>query len=175
MSAERWRPVVGYEGLYEVSDLGNVKRLSRQTTSYNGFAECAVTLPEMLMKPRLKTNGYLQVGLTKEGKQRMFSIHRLVAAAFLGESTLTVNHINKTKTDNRLENLEYATTSENVRYSCARAIESYDLSTLETVKRYAAEVDVRLDGHDFGAVNNCCLMKPRYKSHHGLGWRFSNV
>ena len=43
MSAERWRPVVGYEGLYEVSDLGNVKRLSRQITSYNGIVECAVT------------------------------------------------------------------------------------------------------------------------------------
>lgn len=172
---EEWRPVVGYEGLYDVSDQGNVRRLARSYKTYNGYSDCVIFLPEMLLKQRKKRNGYMQVGLTRDGKQRFYSVHRLVMTAFVGESSLTVNHVNEDKTDNRLCNLEYMTTSENVRYSSARPVESYDLITGETIKRYQAETDVREDGFDVGAVNNCCLNKPKYLSHHGVGWRFSNV
>ena len=123
----------------------------------------------------MKNNGYLQVGLSTNGKMKTVSVHRLVAAAFFGESNLTVNHKNEIKTDNRVCNLEYLTPSENTRYSCAIPVESYDLNTGETIKRYEAGTDVAKDGHDVQAVNHCCRRAPRYKSHHGLGWRFASV
>lgn len=122
-----------------------------------------------------KNNGYLQVTLCSDGSQKTFCVHRLVAAAFFGTSNLTVNHKNEIKTDNRACNLEYLTQADNTRYSRAIPVESYSLETGETIKRYAAGTDVAKDGHDIQAVNHCCRGIPRYKSHHGLGWRFVNV
>ena len=174
--AEEWRPVLGYEGLYEVSSLGRVKSVERTVLGRNrncpqGFYRKA---PSKVLKAQKKRNGYMQVALCKEGRMRHHLLHRLVIEAFCGPSTMQVNHINLDKTDNRLCNLEYMTASENMRYSNTRPVESYDLDTGATVKRYAAEIDVRADGFDLGAVNNCALKKPRYLSHHGLGWRFIN-
>ena len=169
--AERWVPVRGYEGSYEVSTLGRIKSLERvvkQGTPY------AYTRKARIMLPRRKNNGYLQVRLSKHGKCKSMTVHRIVMESFVGPSTLQVNHINEDKEDNRLENLEYVTASYNNRYSKARPVERYDLVTGETIARYDAEADVARDGFDVGAVNNCVLKKPRYKSHHGYGWRFAD-
>ena len=174
--AEQWLPVVGYEGFYEVSDYGNVRSVDRTYIGRNHNCDrFEVRINGRVIKPSQKRNGYLQVNLYRNGRMRSRAVHRLVMEAFRGMSELTVNHVNEDKTDNRLCNLEYMTTSENVRYSSARPVESYDLSTGETVKRYQSEIDVRDDGFDVGAVNNCVLKKPRYLSHHGFGWRFSSV
>ena len=174
-SGEHWLPVLGYEGLYEVSDLGRVRSVDRMERGANwrcpqGFMK---RRRGKLIKPLIKHNGYFQVNLYKDGKMRCRAVHRLVMEAFCGPSNLTVNHINEIKTDNRLCNLEYMTQSENVRYSKAIPIESYDLATGQTVKRYAAGIDVRSDGYDVAAVNHCVRKTPKYQSHHGLGWRLS--
>lgn len=172
---ERWLPVLGYEGLYEVSDLGRVRSVDRMEHGANwqcphGFMR---TRRGKLIKPLLKRNGYLQVNLYKDRKMRSRAVHRLVIEAFRGPSDLTVNHINEVKTDNRLCNLEYMTAGENIRYSKAIPIESYDLATGQTVKKYGAGKDVCVDGFDVSAVNHCVRKAPRYLSHHGLGWRLS--
>ena len=100
---EIFKPIPGYEGLYEISNLGRVKSLK--------FSN------ERILKPCLNNIGYPRVGLLKGGAQKNKFIHRLVLLAFIGESELQVNHINGIKTDNRLENLEYCTASENIRHS----------------------------------------------------------
>lgn len=174
--AERWLPVVGYEGFYEVSDYGNVRSVDRTFIGRNHNCDSfEVRIRGKVLKPLRKRNGYMQVNLYRDGQVRSCAVHRLVMEAFCGASELTVNHINEDKADNRLCNLEYMTTGENVRYSRARPVESYNLSTGETVKSYPSEIDVRDDGFDSGAVGKCALKRPRYYSHHGLGWRFSNV
>ena len=103
-SNETWRDIVGYEGLYEVSDLGRVRNVVRR----NG------TFPGRILKQH-DTGYYLQVNLYKSGKGRFCSVHRLVAAAFLGEcsSECVVNHKDGDKKNPRLDNLEYLTRSEN--------------------------------------------------------------
>lgn len=104
---ENWRPIVGYEGLYEVSDLGRVKRTGKGRGA----------MPGHVLTPRItsRTNQYLRVTLNKGGKIRPHRVHGLVLAAFIGPrpTGLEIDHINNNKQDNRLCNLEYVTSSEN--------------------------------------------------------------
>ena len=100
---EIWKDVPGHEGLYQVSNLGRVKSLR--------FGK------ERILKPTPDKDGYYQVDLWKGGEGKTNKIHRLVMLAFVGESDLEVNHINGIKTDNRLENLEYCTPSENIQHA----------------------------------------------------------
>jgi hypothetical protein len=95
-------------------------------------------------------------------------------AAFHGPSVLTVNHINEIRDDNHLMNLEYMTFRENNRYSRCRPVESYDLNTGKTVKRYPSGIDTEADGFNVGAVLHCCHHDKSYHTHHGYGWRFAS-
>lgn len=109
---EEWRPVVGYEGFYEVSNLGNVRSIDR-IIKYKKSGKSLRRGRTM----RLNTNryGYIDLKLCKNGQEKAHLVHRLVANAFLinPETKPQVNHKNGVKNDNRLENLEWATLSEN--------------------------------------------------------------
>lgn len=107
---EKWKPVKGYEGLYEVSDLGNVRSLPRRAGTFH--------IKGRTLKQFKSRNGYLLVCLSKEGIQKTIGAHRLVAEAFVKnpEHKKTVNHINEDKTDNRACNLEWLTLRENLHY-----------------------------------------------------------
>lgn len=98
---EEWKDIQGYEGLYQVSNLGNVKSKRR------------------LLQPTITKRGYCRVGLSKEGKMKYYLVHKLVAESFIGKRDMPIDHIDCNKTNNRLENLEYVTTREN----CIRAWE----------------------------------------------------
>lgn len=102
-------PVPGYEGLYEVSDLGHVRSFPRVTRS-------GVRGGKML-KPYLRRDGYLEVYLYKEPRRKFsWLVHRLVLEAFVGKCPegLEALHGGKDKTDNRLENLKWGTRSQNM-------------------------------------------------------------
>ena len=112
---EKWMPIKGYEGLYEVSDCGRIKSLPR-----NNFKTVRVLKP--LINSR---NGYVYVQLCKNNKAKAFRVHKLVIEAFTGiqldgyDVNKQIDHINGIKTDNRLENLEIVTQSENVKRAFA--------------------------------------------------------
>lgn len=109
---EIWKPVVGFEGLYEVSNLGQVRSLDRQTRG--GFK------PSRILKPQTQWTGYTQVGLTRPGQRQQYKkIHVLVAEAFLPnpDNKPQMNHKNGIRNDNRLENLEWVTISENHKHA----------------------------------------------------------
>ena len=111
---EIWKDIPGYEGLYQVSNLGRVKSLERYKDNNSGL----VKMPEKIMQGGIR-NGYVLVYLTKDGKRKTFSAHRLVAQAFIPnpEQKPTINHINGNKQDNRVENLEWNTDKENINHA----------------------------------------------------------
>lgn len=103
MTLEIWRDIAGYENLYQVNNFGQIKSL----------------LAKKLLKGRPARHGYLRVALYRDGVPKNYSIHRLVAAAFLDkrDDQNEVNHKNGIKTDNYLVNLEWATRSENMQHA----------------------------------------------------------
>lgn len=103
---EIWKPVVGYEGQYEVSNLGNVRSLIARAQNLE-------------LHKSIRKDGYIQVQLKVNQKPKNFLVHRLVACAFLpkDETRASVNHKNFNKSDNRLENLEFCTSKENAKHA----------------------------------------------------------
>lgn len=93
-------------GLYEVSNLGNVRRL-RFINGKHNFKRIK------MCKQTLNTWGYMTVNLSKNGKSNTKRVHRLVAVTFIGESKLQIDHIDGNKLNNKLDNLEYVTPKEN--------------------------------------------------------------
>lgn len=106
---EIWKDVVGYEGIYKISSLGRVKRVGKYKNQVKEWES------NRILQPATKSRGYMYVHLSKNGKASPKHIHRLVAEAFLPnpEKKPTVNHKNGNKADNSLENLEWATYTEN--------------------------------------------------------------
>ena len=101
-----WKPVKDYEGIYEVSNDGQVRSLDR--------TDCAGrSLKGKILTGMNHSLGYHTVKLARDGSYKVAYVHRLVAQAFLGDSDLQVDHINGDKRDNRVENLEWVTHSEN--------------------------------------------------------------
>lgn len=103
---EEWKPIIGYEGLYEVSTYGRIRSLPRKGSKGG------------IVKPSLSGSGYLQTHLCKDGVSKTFQIHRLVAMHFLDNANdyPEVNHIDECKTNNHVSNLEYCTRLQNVRH-----------------------------------------------------------
>lgn len=105
---EIFKPVLNYEGRYEISNQGVIRNVRTNR----------------IMKHGTNYKGYNVVTLTDEGGPRSFLVHRLVWTAFNGPipNNLQINHLNEVKTDNRLDNLEAVTAAENIRWSIAKRI-----------------------------------------------------
>lgn len=105
---EIWKPIKGYEGLYEVSNYGRIKSLHY----YGGNRQ-------VIMTPNKRHDGYLTVGLSKNKKVTTCTVHRIVASAFLPNTNCLemVNHKDENKQNNCVDNLEWCTRSYNQIYS----------------------------------------------------------
>ncbi len=129
---EIWKPVDGYEGLYEVSTLGRCKRVARTYVSKG----ITFRLQEEILKPNSFSPYYLRT-LCNRGKRKTHYMHRLVAIAFLENphGKEEINHKNGIKTDNRVENLAWVTPSENVRHSWGAGLSKVSDKQREVGKR----------------------------------------
>lgn len=109
---EVWRPVKGYEGLYEVSNKGNVRSLDRYVTNGKGY--CLLKGKPKKVYPNSK--GYLITNLSKNNKVKQHYLHRLVADAFIPNPNdlPCIDHINTVKDDNKVENLKWCSCKENM-------------------------------------------------------------
>lgn len=113
MENEDWKDVVGYNGLYKVSNKGRIKSLYRVIMRSNGVRQ---TIKEKICKEKILIDGgYYVVSLSKNKKGKWVKVHQLVAKAFIPnpENKKEIDHINTIKIDNRVENLQWATRKEN--------------------------------------------------------------
>lgn len=184
---EIWKDVVGYEGLYQVSNIGNVKSLN-----WRGLGK-----PKNLyLKPHNK--GYLQVELAKDGNKKCYTVHQLVATAFIPNpnNLAQINHKDEDKKNNRVDNLEWCTRSYNAAYSIDRHPErkpngigrrkgsrfkgiNSELKILqlsldgEIVKEWSCSRDIFLKtGMSDWSISECC--RGNRKTAYGYKWQYAN-
>jgi hypothetical protein len=117
---EIWKAVVGFEGVYAVSTLGNVKSLPRVYVATDRWAnEQAYARAEVLRRAEITRGGYARVHLRAQAHQKKAMVHHLVAEAFIGPRPTNqhqINHKNGIKTDNTVKNLEWVTSQQNHRH-----------------------------------------------------------
>lgn len=173
---EEWKDVLGYEGLYQVSDEGRIRSICRQGNALPG-----------IRKPSLDKDGYLQIGLYDNGECRKWKVHRLVATTFIPNpfSKPQVNHINGIKTDNRVENLEWVSDKDNKAHaikngyydeahkSRALAITARNIENGETVVFDSMTVASKTLGISLNYISD--LIKRKHGTNIGKGYEFDLV
>lgn len=168
MENEIWKDIKGYEGLYQVSNMGQVKSLPRYTTK-----------GKILVSVKDK-DGYLRVCLSKDNRHKSYYVHRLVAEAFIPnpDNLPEINHKDCNPGNDKIENLEYCDRSYNVNYSNRNKIVSDRLSkpviqmTLDGViiAIWPSIKQAAKNGFDASNICNCCIGKR--KTHAGFIWRY---
>lgn len=141
---EVWKDVVGYEGMYQVSNYGNVRSIDRISSSGNN-------IKGLVLKPSYST-GYSKVSLTMNGNKKTFSVHRLVAECFLNYNPhdvrgLVVDHIDSDKVNNHVDNLQVVTQSQNVSKGKKNKTSKYVGVSFEKSSGYWV-ASIYLDGRD---------------------------
>jgi hypothetical protein len=142
---EIWKDIPDFEGYYQVSNLGNVKSLSRTILGKN---DTPTFLKEKMLKFSTSTNGYYQVILCKNSDRKIFKVHSLVAICFLnhipdGTHNVVIDHINEIKTDNRIENLRLIGHRENVSRSIKDSTSTYvGVSWSKNAKKWISQITI---------------------------------
>lgn len=176
---EVWIDIKGYEGLYQVSNLGNIKSLSREirvSDKLGGYRKKA----ESLMRLEACKNGYLRVLLTKNNNGKHFLVHRLVAEAFLPnlQNMPQINHKDENKANNNVDNLEWCDAKYNSNYG-ARTVRT-SIAKFKPVKQYdmqgnlIREYDSLKEAWDSIGVKFCKNDCKVGKSVGGYQWRMNN-
>lgn len=165
LKTEIWKDIEGYEGLYEVSNLGRVRN---------------VKSGRILKQYVHERNGYLQVSLYKEGKQKKMRTHRAVAMAFIeNDNPLEkdqVNHIDCNKTNNCVDNLEWCSCQDNIRHAYdnnlhtkKNKIRRVKCIELNTIYSSASEASRKLE-IDASSILDVC--KGKFKTMKGLHFEY---
>jgi hypothetical protein len=134
---EIWKDIKGYEGLYQVSNLGKVKSLNRYITNKNNKQQY---YNGKMLSGNIR-HGYLKLTLSKDNIQKTIPIHILVAKTFIPnpENKPEVNHIDGNKSNNCVNNLEWCTRSENELHAYRNGLAKSSLKQKEAVAKYAKE------------------------------------
>lgn len=172
---EIWKPIKNYVGLYEVSNLGNVRSIDRIVQSVKN--ENGIRLKGKPLKISDRGNGYLFVRLCKDSKYQNLLVHRLVAEVFIPNpnNLNIINHKDENTYNNCVDNLEWCTQQYNRNYSKTKTlkkVQQYDksnslLNTYSSIKE-ASEIT----GINSSSICGCC--KGRLKSAGGFVWKYTN-
>lgn len=154
---EQWRPVVSFEGIYEVSCLGSVRRVGKASCAGKGRGGGARI--GRLLKPQALKGGYRVVFLWKQGKQYTRLVHVLVAAAFIGPCPegMEVNHKRGSEVGDAIDNLEYLTHQQNCKHAYTVGLRKPTLRlSLDDVQRAHELKRSGLGSRRIAKVLGCC-------------------
>lgn len=172
--SEMWKPISGFENLYQVSNSGRVKSF-KKSTKYR----CR---DEYILKPSLANNGYYQVTLYSEShKRKKFLVHRLVASAFIEnpDNLPQINHKDENRLNNNVDNLEWCSALYNNRYGTAfirsietksNPIEQYTLDKKLIATYKSARIASELLGFNKNNIRDCCNSG---RIGYGYYWKYS--
>lgn len=176
---KKWIPIKDYEELYHISNIGDVKSLSKFRNNGKG----GYTQKELILKPSLVGNGYKKVVLTKEGNKEDLLIHRLVAIHFVPNpnNLPEVNHKDENILNNVFKNLEWCTSKENCNYGVrnnkisknkSKKVYQYSLEG-KLIKEHKSAKEASNKGFSRVGISNCCTGKN--KTHKGFIWSFEKL
>ena len=158
---ESWKDIKGYEGLYQISNLGRVRSVDRLDSANH-------RLKGRIKSTSIRPNGYENVILCKNSKSKGYSVHRLVAQAFIPnpENKPQINHIDENKANNKVSNLEWVTRKENINHGnrtrTALIKMSKEVYCVETGKVY---INARYASEELGvsrrSICDVCLGKQK--------------
>lgn len=134
-----WKPIKGYEGLYEISSTGQIKSLPRKKGLKNGHYYIT---KEKILKTSMTTTGYRKIELTKNGTKKSKKVHRLIAKAFIPneEGKPNINHIDGNQLNNNISNLEWCTQRENIIHAYSIGLrETFNISKEELEELYVGQ------------------------------------
>lgn len=175
---EIFKDILGFEGLYQVSNWGNVRSFSRERLGRGG---CIRVCPGRILQHKINNRGYHQIDLFDSGgKSHRFLVHRLVAEAFLEnpKNLPQINHIDNNPNNNHVDNLEWCDNYENNLWKkvtssnkekTAKSVLQYSLGG-ELIKEWDSAKSTESKGFDHSAVSKCC--RGKLKSHKGFIWKF---
>ena len=163
---EEWKSIKEYEGYYEVSNLGRVRSIDRIINGKKPYI-----IKGRILKHKVSNKGYCEVSLVKNGKQKSFRVHKLVAETFIPnpKNLYSINHINENKLDNRVENLEWCTPKYNISeyYKHRMLIYQYNKMSLIKVWNSLTEAAEAIQGTKSG-IYHCC--EGDLKTYKGFIW-----
>lgn len=170
---EEWRAIEGFEGCYEVSNLGRIRSVDRITVDTQGRKKF---INGKILSPFILNSGYKGIRF----RHKSFLVHRLVASAFIDnpERKAQVNHKDENKLNNRADNLEWLTKYENDHYGTgiqrraekqSKKVYQYSLEG-KLLKVWESTVSCKLAGYNRTSIWFCCTGK--HKQHKGYRWSY---
>lgn len=161
---ERWEDVIGFEGLYSVSNYGRIKSLRRSVEQGNGRIR---TYQDRIMRLYVSKSGYVLVNFEHFGVTKKKGVHRVVAEAFIDNPHCfsQVNHIDEDKTNNRVKNLEWCTSKYNVNYGHRK--EKYRKTALNNPKNSTPVLQYSFNGELIAEYPSIMETRRLFGSHVG--------
>ena len=161
---EIWKDIKGYEGLYQVSNLGRVKRFYQNNN--------------LIKKPSDDKDGYLIIGLWKEGKRKTFKVHRLVAEAFIKNTNNypCINHKDEDPKNNLVDNLEWCTVEYNNNYGNRKKKTQKPILQYSKDGKFIKEwesISLAQRELNLSSLSQCCQGKAKTRG--GYIWRYKKI
>jgi hypothetical protein len=166
---EIWKDVPGYEGFYQVSDLGRVRSLDRLVETVNRWGPIVSKRKGRYLSQSINENGYLHVHLYVNKKPKIFGVHQLVAMAFLGHKRnghkIEVDHINHKPSDNRLKNLRLVTQRQNTSHKKKKGTSKYPGVSWDPVsQKWKAQIHAKAKKENLGRYDTELEAAEAYQS-----------